>query len=109
MKDIFVDYLIPLSEFLVIGGSLAAVILPLINALKDPKDLMKSLMGVGVMAVIFLISYGISGNEVTPLYTQFFVDAGLSKLIGGSLIMCYVLGVISIIGIVVNSIMKFIR
>jgi len=109
MKDFFVDILIPVGEILVIVGALASIILPLINALKDPKDLMKSLMGVGVLAVIFLISYGVSGNEVTALYTEFKVDAGLSKLIGGSIIMCYILGVISIIGIVVNGFVKFIR
>ena len=64
MEDIglYVGYVL----FIVAVG--AAAILPLISALKSPKDLMKSLMGVGALLVLFLVSYALAGSEVTAKY-----------------------------------------
>ena len=37
--------------------TIAAVVMPLVQSLSDPKSLAKSGIGVGVLVVIFLISY----------------------------------------------------
>ena len=87
----------------------AAVILPLINALKSPKDLAKSLMGLGMLVVIFLISYGIAGSEVTAKYTAQGVGEGGSKLIGGGLTMFYVVFFLAVLGIVFSEINKALK
>lgn len=54
---------------------------------------------VGLSLVLYLISWVISGNEVTDVYAKFEVDATESKLIGGVLIMMYILTSFAIIGI----------
>lgn len=87
----------------------AAVVLPLINALKSPKDLVKSLMGLGVLVVIFLVSYGIAGSEVTAKYIAQGVGEGSSKLIGAGLIMFYVVFFIAALGIVFSEINKALK
>ncbi|HNP97033.1 MAG TPA: hypothetical protein PKJ63_15445 [Cyclobacteriaceae bacterium] len=87
----------------------AAVVLPLVSALKSPKDLMKSLMGVGGLLVIFLISYALSGSEVTAKYVAQGVGEGSSKLIGAGLTMFYIVFIIALLGIVYSEINKALK
>jgi hypothetical protein len=55
---------------------------------------------------MFLLGYLISGNEVLPSYIEFGVDAGLSKFIGGMIILVYLLAGIAIGGIIYSEISK---
>ncbi len=87
----------------------AAVVLPLITALKSPKDLLKSLMGLGALVVIFLISFGLSGSEVTAKYIAQGVGEGSSKLIGAGLTMFYIVFFIAVLGIVFSEINKALK
>ncbi len=87
----------------------AAVILPLVNALKSPKELAKSAMGVGALLVLFLISYGLSGSEVTAKYTAQGIGESASKLIGAGLTMFYIVFFIALIGIVFSEINKALK
>lgn len=103
------DIYIYISYALVIIAALAAIIMPLINALGNPRALLMSGIGVLVLVVLYFVSYGISGSEVTPVYTKFNVGPDLSKLVGGSLIMMYLLLFIAIIGIVYTEISKIFR
>jgi hypothetical protein len=109
MESFFVDIALPGSGLMVIFAVLAAFVLPLVKAMDNPKSIIKGLVGIGAVAVLFLVSYGVAGHEVTPVYTQFNVDAGLSKIIGGGIIMTYIMAVVSVIGVVVNAVMKFVR
>ena len=105
MEDIglYVGYLL----FIVAVG--AAAILPLISALKSPKDLMKSLMGVGALLVLFLVSYALAGSEVTAKYVAQGVGEGSSKLIGAGLTMFYIVFVLALLGIVYSEINKALK
>jgi len=87
----------------------AAIILPLINALKSPKDLAKSGMGVGALLVVFLISFGIAGSEVTAKYTAQGIGESSSKLIGAGLTMFYIVFGVALIGIVFSEISKALK
>lgn len=87
----------------------AAAILPLVNALKSPKDLMKSLMGVGALLVLFLVSYALAGSEVTAKYLVQGVGEGSSKLIGAGLTMFYIVFVLALLGIVYAEINKALK
>lgn len=87
----------------------AALVLPLMNALKSPKDLMKSLMGLGALLVVFLVSYGLSGSEVTAKYIAQGVGEGSSKLIGAGLTMFYIVFIVALIGIVYSEINKALK
>lgn len=87
----------------------AAVILPLINALRSPKDLAKSAMGVGALVVVFIISFGLAGSEVTAKYTSMGVGESGSKMIGAGLTMFYIVFFIALLGIVYSEINKALK
>lgn len=106
--DIF-DISIYAAYLLVIVAALAAIILPLINSLGDPKQLLKGLVGIGVMLVIFFAGYLLSGNEVTTVYLKNEVDAGASQLIGGALIAMYVFFIVSFASILVTEVLKLFK
>jgi low temperature requirement protein LtrA len=62
-----------------------------VGALNNPRSLIASGVAVVGGLVIFFISYGMSDAEVTSKYKEFFVGPGLSQMIGGGLIMTYIL------------------
>ena len=84
----------------------AAILFPLINSLRNPAALGKSLTGVAALVVLFIIAYALSGDEVTPRYTALGVDAGASKMIGAGLTLFYFLIALSFIGIIYSEITK---
>ncbi len=100
------DIFLYLAYTLVIVAVVLALLMPLINALSDPKSLLKSSMGILALVVIYFIGYALSGNEVTPLYTKFDVGPDLSKAVGGALIMTYILGGLALVGIVYTELIK---
>ena len=85
---------------------ISVVVLPLIKALDDPKTLVGTGIGLGVLLVVFGISYAIAGNEVLPKYTEWGVDAGISKLVGGLLTTMYLFLGGAIVGIVYTEVSK---
>ena len=76
--------------FLAVAGM---VVFSLINMLSDIKKAKGTLMGIGILVVLFIISYALSGDEVLPKYEQLGIDSGSSKMIGGWLILLYIVGV----------------
>lgn len=105
----FIDVALFISYAFTIIAALAAIIFPIINSVGDPKSLAKAGIGVGALLVVFLISWGISGAEVTPEYMEFNVDAGLSKFIGGILTLMYILTGVAIVGIIYTEISKSLK
>jgi hypothetical protein len=87
----------------------AAVILPSISILKNPTSLKSSAMGVGGLVLLFVVSYVLSGSEVTTKYLSAGVDEGASKMIGAGLIMFYIVLIISIVGMVYSEINKALK
>ncbi|MDH5474671.1 MAG: hypothetical protein OEX22_03165 [Cyclobacteriaceae bacterium] len=85
------------------------VVLPLIKAFDDPRKIVKGLIALGLLAVVFLISWAMSGSEVTEMYTEKGVGDSLSKIIGGVLIMMYLLSGIAIIGIIYSELHKAVK
>jgi hypothetical protein len=104
-----IDIALFLAYALTILAALAAVAFPIFNAVSDPKNLIKSGIGVGALLVIFLVSWAISDNEVTPLYIEKEVGADLSKFVGGLLTMMYVLTLGAIGGIIYTEVSKSIK
>lgn len=94
---------------LLIVALAAAIILPAVNALKNPKDLAKSGMAVGALVVVFLIAYGLSGSEVTAKYTAQGIGESSSKLIGAGLTMFYIVFFVALLGIVFSEINKALK
>ena len=101
-----IDIALYASYALVLIALVGAVVLPLIQAFGQPKNLAKIGLGVLVIGVIYLVAWAISGNEVTQIYTNFGVDASLSKIVGGMLIMVYILMATLVLGLVYSEVSK---
>ncbi|MDZ4714697.1 MAG: hypothetical protein SH819_04435 [Cytophagales bacterium] len=95
--------------FLLFVAAMAVIVLPLMNALKAPKELVKSGAAFGLLIVIFLISFAISGDEVTLKTAAIGTTQASSKMIGAGLIMLYVVFFSALIGLVYSFFHKAIR
>jgi len=109
MEEFISSYLLPASYVLVGLAAAGSILLPLVKSIGDPKSLIGTAIGLGILLVIFLIGYSLAGDEVTPKYTEFNVDASLSKIIGGVLTMFYILLGISLVGIVYTEVSKIFK
>lgn len=107
MEYIFSHYGLILSYIMFIVALLLALVLPLIYG--NRKGLLSSLIWVGILAVLFVIGYALSGDEVTLKYSAFNITAFGSKMIGGVLIMMYIMFAVSLIGIVYNEISRLLK
>lgn len=107
MDSIDISLYIGYTLFLLAAG--AAIIMPLINAAGNPKILVKSGIGVGVLILVFVIGYALSGNEVIPMYAERGVTSGLSKTVGGALIAFYILFIGAAIGVAYMEFSKFFK
>ena len=72
------DIFLYLGYTLVIIAAVAAIILPLINALGNPQSLLKSGLGVVAIVALYFIAYAFSGSEVTQQYSKYEVGPELS-------------------------------
>ncbi|MCH6235875.1 hypothetical protein [Cognataquiflexum rubidum] len=106
-----IDIMLYVSDLLVIVAVLAAVVLPLIKSLDDPKSLLKSALALVALLVLFFIAFTISDGEVTPKFAAdpFNLTEGMSKFIGGTLIMTYILTIAALAGIVITEISKAVK
>lgn len=110
MEGFIANYGLYLAYLLTIVGVLLAIVLPLIKSLDEPKNLVNSAIGVGILLVIYGIGYLISGSEVTARYLESGVESeSLSKMIGGMLTMVYIMLGIAVIGIVYTELNKAIK
>ena len=79
----------------------AAIIFPAIIMAQNPKKAKMTLMGVGVLIVVFGISYALAGSEVSPAYKGIVTESS-SKMVGAGLVAFYLLG-LGAIGVAVFS------
>jgi hypothetical protein len=77
--------------YILLGVALITSIgMPLINAIKNPKDLIKALIGIVGLIVLFGLSYSLSGSEVSVKAAAVGTTAASSKLIGAGLMLFYI-------------------
>jgi len=103
---------------LVAVAFVTAIVMNLINALNDPKTLLKSAIGIGVLGVVFLIGYSMAPDVLDSAARLAFENAKIDleadstlqtfKLVGGALTTTFVLVVIAVVGLVYSSISKLI-
>jgi hypothetical protein len=111
MEETVANVGITLTYILFAIAAIGAVIVPVALSIVNQnwQALVKVAAGIGALLVVFLVAWAISGNEVGPVHEKFGIDASSSKLVGGALIMTYLLGFIAVGGIVfgfVKSLMK---
>ena len=107
METVIVNVGIIVAYIMVVIGVLLAVVFPLINSISQPKTLVKAGVGVLIVLVIYGIGYGLAGSDLTTKFIQSGVESeGLSRSIGGALMMVYLLMGVAIIGIVYTEFAK---
>lgn len=96
--------LVPTLIFVAIVA-VVAVVMSLFNMFKNPGALKKALIGFGALALIFVITYFISSDEVYPeLVREFGTSKNTFKWVGAGLTTTLVLFVIGIILLVFDMI-----
>lgn len=88
---------------------LSAIVLPMINLLKQPKALVKGGVAVLIILVIFFIGYATASSAVTSKYVALGVNEQSVKFIGAGLTLLYVAVVGSVLAIVLSEVTKLLR
>jgi hypothetical protein len=86
-----------------------AVVLPLFGSLKSPGELKKPAMAVAGIVLLFVISYALSGSDVTAIQAAKGVTENTSKLVGAGLTMFYLISGIAVIGLIYSEINKALK
>ena len=107
--ETFVNIGITVALVMVGLAAVLAIVLPLIKSLGEPKILLKSLIGIGLILVVFLIGWAIAGDEVTAKYASAGINETSSKLVGGALTTMYILFVLAVIGVVFSEFNKALK
>jgi hypothetical protein len=108
--DYYVDIMLYVSYGLTIVAAIAAIVFPLINSFGNPASLVKSGLGLVALGLIFGIAWALAGNDFTAVQAEEFdMTASLAKLVGGILIMMYILTGVALVGIVYTEISKMIK
>ena len=87
----------------------SAILLPLASILKSPGEVKKSLIGIGAIVVLFVISYALSGSEVSADQSAKGVTETTSKLVGAGLTMFYLVAFVAILGLIYSEINKALK
>jgi hypothetical protein len=87
----------------------ASVVLPLLSSVKSPGELKKPLMALAGMVVLFVISYALSGSEVSTVQAAKGITENTSKLVGAGLTMFYLISGIAVIGLIYSEINKALK
>ena len=117
-QDQWIDLGLYASYILVGVALLTAIVMNLINALKDPKTLVKSAAGIIGLGVVFLIGYSMAPEVLDSAAITAFENAKIDvtaestsrtfKLVGGAMTTTLVLVVVAVVGLVYSSISKLI-
>ena len=104
--DGIINFGLYFTYFLIGLAVISVVVLPLVKALDNPKTLVGTAIGLGVLLVLFGVSYAVSSDEVLASYTVQNVGPGISKFVGGLLTTMYLLFGGAIVGILYTEVSK---
>ena len=99
-----------ISYLLLFLAAITAVVFPLLDSIKNPKEIAKSGISVVGLLVLFIVSYLLSGSEITAKYMIGGVTTEFnSKMIGAGLIMFYFVLFLSIAAMIYSEISKALK
>lgn len=90
-------------------GAVTAIIFPIITMAKNPKGAKSALIGIGALLLVFVISYLLAGDEMTPKYAKFIAGPEASKRVSMGLIAFYILAVGAIIATISSGLSKLFK
>lgn len=91
---------------LLVVALVTVLVFPVVNAMKDPAAMKKTLIGVGVLVAVFVLSFLLAGSEVTLEHRALGISEGSSKLIGAGLTMMYLMFIITLVVWVYSEVSK---
>jgi hypothetical protein len=103
------------ATYIIIGlAGLLVVVFAAFSIFTRPKAAKNGLIGVGILAVIIILSFLLSTSKIDPVFVNKIADTvkvtpALSKQVGAGLIATYILGALSIVAIIYTAITKFIK
>ncbi|SHN13011.1 hypothetical protein SAMN04488057_107139 [Cyclobacterium lianum] len=105
------DIFLYAGYLLIIVGAVFAILMPLIKSFGDPKSLLKTAIGVIVIAAVFGIAYSTASGDVAAKYMAdpFNITPEGAKMVGGVLLTVYALFILAIVGIVITELNKLIK
>lgn len=90
-------------------GAVAAIIFPILHMIKNPKGAKSALVGVGALAVVFVISYALAGDEMTDKYAEFISGPAASKRVSAGLISFYILAIAAVAATLYSGVSKLFK
>lgn len=103
--DIY-DFSLYLAYTMAILAAVIAPLLAFITSLNDRQALVKGGLSIAAAGILFFIAYLMADNEVTTLYAKFNIGPDMSKIIGGSLIMSYLMSGIIFVALIYTEVVK---
>jgi hypothetical protein len=90
-------------------AAVSAIVLPLINAVKQPSGLLRSFIGVGIMLVLFGVAYALSGSDLSTTAVAMGITETGSKMIGAGLILFYITLIVALLGLIYSEVSKALK
>jgi len=111
--DSAVNSFVYFATYLLIITAIIAVALSLLNLVKHPKSLKKSLMGVAILAILFVVAYVLASDEAVTNAAGDVIKNGeagsVSKWISALINFTTILGVLGLLAIGHGFVRKMIK
>lgn len=90
-------------------SAVCVVVLPLFNLAKNPKSALRSLMGLGIVAIVVIIAYSLSSSADIVTATKTYNNAMELKLSDTGLYTTYVAFAVAVLSILVTEVYKLFK
>ena len=91
MVDIIVNIGIPLAYALIFAAALTSIAFPVRYIIKHPKQAKSTLMGLGILVLVILFGYLLSGDDLIHGATgNVLAEGSTSKIVGAGIIAFYI-------------------
>lgn len=109
-ENTLVSVMMRWAYILLVATAVIAIISPIFGFIQQPKNAIKMLISLGIVAVIVVISYSIAGNTFSEArLLDLKTTAETSRLVGMGLLFTYITASIAIIAILFSSFSKFFK
>lgn len=103
-----VEFGIPLTYACLAVAGIGAVVFPLIQMFGDLKKSKRTFISIGLLVLVFLISYFVSGGEDFTK-GELSVEGSTMKLVEASMYAFYALMVLAIVGILWGTVSRYFK
>jgi hypothetical protein len=94
---------------LLILAVLLVIVFPIIHMLREPASLLRAGIVLGIVIVLFVLSYALSDSAVSMRAAAAGITPSASKLIGAGLVMFYITLVLSALALLYSEISKALK